>query len=229
MKHKNSLLGEGVTSPPELSKRVFVPLCGKAVDMLWLAACGHRVYGVDLSGVAAKQFFDESGLPRTSTTADRAPGGVTETWSAGVRRVHTSGNVAIVEGDLFSIRPNPDPRPDEENKGWFGGVTVGSEGEKKSASASGPYAGDKPASVEELDARVGAQGSISFREEAVRFASGGGPAMDAVWDRGALVAVEPELRERYADSHSQAPGSGRTHAGGWGIVRPTCGVRRPAA
>lgn len=199
MKHKNSLLGEGVTSPPELSKRVFVPLCGKAVDMLWLAACGHRVYGVDLSGVAAKAFFDESGLPRTSTSADRAPGGVTETWSAGVRRVHTSGNVAIVEGDLFSIRPNPDPRPDETNKGWFGGVTVGSEGEKKSASASGPYAGNKPASVEELDARVGAQGSISFREEAVRFASGGGPAMDAVWDRGALVAVEPELRERYAD------------------------------
>ena len=45
MKHKNSLLGEGVTSPPELSKRVFVPLCGKAVDMLWLAACGHRAKG----------------------------------------------------------------------------------------------------------------------------------------------------------------------------------------
>eukprot|EP00982_Pelagococcus_subviridis_P001301 10436-Pelagococcus_subviridis.AAC.2 len=31
-----------------------------------------------------------------------------------------------------------------------------------------------------------------------RFAAGGGPRMDAVYDRGALVAVEPSLRERYA-------------------------------
>lgn len=64
VRHKTALLGEGVTSPPEHSKRVFVPLCGKAVDMLWLAACGHRVFGVDLSGVAAAAFFAESGLPR---------------------------------------------------------------------------------------------------------------------------------------------------------------------
>lgn len=36
VRYKTALLGEGVTSPPELSKRIFVPLCGKAVDMLWL-------------------------------------------------------------------------------------------------------------------------------------------------------------------------------------------------
>ena len=201
MKHKNSLLGEGVTSPPELSKRVFVPLCGKAVDMLWLASCGHRVYGVDLSGVAARDFFDEAGLPRTTTPADAM---VAERWSAGVKRVHTSGNIAIVEGDLFSIRPDPDPRPDEDDVrsyGWFGVIPrVDSGGSIIARSSSNIANEDGPDTSSALDARVGAQGSISFREEALRFASGGGPAMDAVWDRGALVAVEPSLRDRYASA-----------------------------
>ena len=42
--------------------RVFVPLSGKSLDMAWLAARGHRVLGVELSPVAVRQFFDESGL-----------------------------------------------------------------------------------------------------------------------------------------------------------------------
>ncbi|MGO1893263.1 MAG: thiopurine S-methyltransferase, partial [Luteimonas sp.] len=29
--------------------RVFVPLCGKSLDMPWLAERGHRVLGVELS------------------------------------------------------------------------------------------------------------------------------------------------------------------------------------
>ena len=62
-KHKMLLLGAGVTCPPEPSRRVFVPLCGASPDMLWLAACGHRVFGVELSGSAARGFFDEKGLP----------------------------------------------------------------------------------------------------------------------------------------------------------------------
>ena len=31
---------------------VFVPLCGKSVDLLWLARQGHRVIGVELSPLA---------------------------------------------------------------------------------------------------------------------------------------------------------------------------------
>jgi thiopurine S-methyltransferase len=42
--------------------RVLVPLCGKSLDMLWLAARGHRVTGVELSRVAAEQFFRENDL-----------------------------------------------------------------------------------------------------------------------------------------------------------------------
>jgi len=42
--------------------RVFVPLAGKSLDMLWLAAQGHRVLGVELSQLAVEQFFAEHGL-----------------------------------------------------------------------------------------------------------------------------------------------------------------------
>lgn len=42
--------------------RVFVPLAGKSLDLLWLASKGHRVLGVELSQRAVEQFFDEHGL-----------------------------------------------------------------------------------------------------------------------------------------------------------------------
>ena len=38
---------------------VFVPLCGKSFDMVWLAAQGHRVVGVELSPLAVDDFFRE--------------------------------------------------------------------------------------------------------------------------------------------------------------------------
>jgi thiopurine S-methyltransferase len=39
---------------------VFVPLCGKSLDMLWLKSAGHRVFGVELSELAIKEFFIEA-------------------------------------------------------------------------------------------------------------------------------------------------------------------------
>lgn len=41
---------------------VFVPLCGKSLDMAWLASQGHRVLGVELSQRAVEQFFAEHDL-----------------------------------------------------------------------------------------------------------------------------------------------------------------------
>lgn len=41
---------------------VFVPLCGKSLDMLWLAGQGYRVLGVELSPLAVDAFFTENGL-----------------------------------------------------------------------------------------------------------------------------------------------------------------------
>ena len=41
---------------------VFVPLCGKSRDMLWLREQGHQVTGVELSDLACRDFFAEQGV-----------------------------------------------------------------------------------------------------------------------------------------------------------------------
>jgi thiopurine S-methyltransferase len=45
----------------EGSSLVFVPLCGKSLDMLWLRDQGHQVLGVELSAIAVQAFFSENG------------------------------------------------------------------------------------------------------------------------------------------------------------------------
>lgn len=40
---------------------VFVPLCGKSRDMLWLRKQGHQVMGVELSNIAVQAIFKENG------------------------------------------------------------------------------------------------------------------------------------------------------------------------
>jgi len=40
--------------------QVLVPLCGKSLDMLWLRQQGHEILGVELSDIAAKEFFTEN-------------------------------------------------------------------------------------------------------------------------------------------------------------------------
>ncbi|XP_060705960.1 probable thiopurine S-methyltransferase isoform X1 [Hemiscyllium ocellatum] len=42
--------------------RIFFPLCGKAVDMKWLADQGNTIVGVEISEIAIKQFFTEQNL-----------------------------------------------------------------------------------------------------------------------------------------------------------------------
>jgi thiopurine S-methyltransferase len=43
--------------------RVFVPLCGKSLDLMWLRTLGHEVIGVELSPVALESFLMEHGIP----------------------------------------------------------------------------------------------------------------------------------------------------------------------
>jgi len=40
---------------------VFLPLCGKSLDMDWLEKQRHKVIGVELSPIACKSFFEETG------------------------------------------------------------------------------------------------------------------------------------------------------------------------
>lgn len=42
--------------------RVFVPLCGKTLDIHWLLAKGYRVAGAELIELAVEQLFDELGM-----------------------------------------------------------------------------------------------------------------------------------------------------------------------
>ena len=81
---------------PELglapSARVFVPLCGKAVDLLWLRACGHEVLGVEISDIAVRDFFRENRLGATVT-----PCALGERWE--------SDGLVILRGDFFDLGP----------------------------------------------------------------------------------------------------------------------------
>ena len=47
-------------SPPAT---VFVPLCGKSLDMLWLRSQGFQVVGVEVAEQACEAFFAENQLP----------------------------------------------------------------------------------------------------------------------------------------------------------------------
>lgn len=74
---------------PQDSK-VFVPLCGKSIDMKWLREQGHSVIGVELSGIAAQAFFKENGY-----TANCEKNGKFERYEA--------NGIQIDCGDFFDL------------------------------------------------------------------------------------------------------------------------------
>jgi thiopurine S-methyltransferase len=41
--------------------RIFVPLCGKSEDMVWLREHGQKVVGVEFSSIACRDFFESRG------------------------------------------------------------------------------------------------------------------------------------------------------------------------
>ncbi|MDZ7691546.1 MAG: thiopurine S-methyltransferase [Balneolaceae bacterium] len=46
----------------KIGDRVLVPMCGKSRDLVWLADQGVQVIGVEVSEIAARQFFQEQAL-----------------------------------------------------------------------------------------------------------------------------------------------------------------------
>lgn len=98
---------------------VFVPLCGKSLDMVWLRQQGSFVLGVELSAIAVRDFFHEQGQK-----PERVSGGGFDNYIA--------EGICLSCGDFFDLR-------------------------------------------KEDMAKVG-----------------------AVYDRASLVALPPEMRERYA-------------------------------
>jgi len=80
---------ESLNTPAE--SRVFVPLCGKSLDMVWLTQQGHKVLGVELSEVAVREFFE---------SLDVSPE-VTEIEDFTHFR---SESISIYCGDIFSLK-----------------------------------------------------------------------------------------------------------------------------
>ncbi|XP_013388822.1 probable thiopurine S-methyltransferase [Lingula anatina] len=54
--------------------KVLVPLCGKTVDMKWLADLGHTVVGIEGAEKAAKEFFTEQNVPVNIEQCDAIQG-----------------------------------------------------------------------------------------------------------------------------------------------------------
>ncbi|KAM6410575.1 thiopurine S-methyltransferase isoform 2-T3 [Pluvialis apricaria] len=103
--------------------RIFFPLCGKAVEMKWLADLGHSVVGVEVSEQALKEFFAEHRLPYHEEPVPEI---------SGAKKLRsTSGNISLYCCSIYDL----------------------------SSSIVGKF--------------------------------------DGVWDRGALVAVNPCDRQRY--------------------------------
>ncbi|XP_056335454.1 probable thiopurine S-methyltransferase [Danio aesculapii] len=104
--------------------RLFFPLCGKAVDMKWLADMGHTVVGVEISEKGIKEFFQEQNLAYNEEAVADIPGA--KLFKS------TDGKISIYQCDLYKFS--------SAVAGHFGGI----------------------------------------------------------WDRGALVAINPRDRQKYA-------------------------------
>jgi len=70
--------------------RVFVPLCGKSLDIPWLLSHGYRVAGAELSKIAIEQLFAELGV-----TPDISRDGELDHYRA--------TNIDIFVGDIFDV------------------------------------------------------------------------------------------------------------------------------
>ena len=74
------------------ASRVFVPLCGKSLDLKWLQDRGHTVTGVELSAVALESFCLENGIPARRR-------------SLGDFDVYEAQGLRLFRGDFFALTP----------------------------------------------------------------------------------------------------------------------------
>lgn len=74
----------------EPRSRVFVPLCGKSRDLLWLAGLGYQIVGVEVSPIAVETFFKENEL-----AAQPEKAGKFDRWQ--------QGEISLLCGDFFAL------------------------------------------------------------------------------------------------------------------------------
>ena len=71
---------------------VFVPLCGKSLDLIWLRDQGHSVKGVELSPVALESFLMEHGIPAMRRVLSDFD-------------VYETDGLTLFRGDYFKLTP----------------------------------------------------------------------------------------------------------------------------
>ena len=71
---------------------ILVTLCGKSLDLPWLADQGHSVVGCELSELAGQQLFEENNIPFSVATV-----GEFKVFSA------TDKNLKFYTGDFFKV------------------------------------------------------------------------------------------------------------------------------
>jgi len=70
--------------------RVFVPLCGKSLDLIWLMEHGHQVVGAECSALAVDSFFKENNLQHEKS-ADKS------------FSIYKNPQITIYQGDYFDL------------------------------------------------------------------------------------------------------------------------------
>lgn len=70
--------------------RVFLPLCGKTLDISWLLANGYRVAGAELSKIAIEQLFTGLGVEPNISRSGRL-------------EHYRASNIDVYVGDLFDL------------------------------------------------------------------------------------------------------------------------------
>jgi len=78
--------------PASQGDKIFVPLCGKSNDLLWLLGMGYHVVGVELSPLAVESFFSENDLK-------------TKIKRKGNFWVSEINGLQIFCGDFFALQP----------------------------------------------------------------------------------------------------------------------------
>jgi thiopurine S-methyltransferase len=73
--------------------RVFLPLCGKTLDIAWLLAQGYRVVGAELSEVAIRDLFASLDLTPSITKLAE----ITH---------YSAANIDVFVGDIFKLSPS---------------------------------------------------------------------------------------------------------------------------
>lgn len=80
---------------------IFAPLCGKSIDMLWLAKQGYHVVGAELVESAVQEFFSEQHI--TPTIYEHANNPAIKCYVGRLSDQAPSTSISLWVGDIFSL------------------------------------------------------------------------------------------------------------------------------